>query len=257
VSDRSRFARNRRPTGAPFNSSQASGESPVGSGDAGAAAPPERVTSSAYTYEPGFGLPEQRVLGELSHELGNYFHKIYYWLEYLRDHGEHTEESELPLGMLEDTVERLEGFSRMALEYFAPAKLRFTKLTLGEIFAAAIPWLGGRHMKIDGPENWRSIVVFADPSRLHHVLRTVLERLTRTLVDEVEIRAALNEGRRDEFDGIEISFFAGGTPENLASLMDGIEMSVAEKFLKLHGGELFVRQETGAHAVGMFLPLDR
>ena len=39
--------------------------------------------------DTGLGIPDDRILGEISHEMGNYFHKLYYWTEYLRDRDGH------------------------------------------------------------------------------------------------------------------------------------------------------------------------
>ncbi len=259
MSDRPLSTRKRAPAGLPFNGSGSVADPDTSSNEKtdDRARGGDRWSGAVGNYEPGFGLPDQKVLGELSHALGNYFHKIYYWLEYLRNHGADAAENEVPLRMLDDTVERLEGFSRMALEYFAPAELRFTKLTLGEVFAATTPWLGGRHMHVEGAEGWREVIVFADPSRLDHILRAVLGRLNKTLVREDEFRVEFSESRRDEFDGIEIRFSVGEGAESLAALTEGIEMSVAEKYLKIHGGELFTREENGTRILGMFLPLYR
>ena len=79
-------------------------------------------------------LADERVLGEISHEMGNYFHKLYYWTEYLKTHpagAGHGDAS--AVDMLEGTVERLEHFMRMILEYFAPPRLCFNRIGAADL----------------------------------------------------------------------------------------------------------------------------
>ena len=62
---------------------------------------------------------QERLLGEISHELGNYFHKLYYWAELLREQRPATAEPE-PAALLEGTIRDLETFLKTALEFFRP-----------------------------------------------------------------------------------------------------------------------------------------
>ena len=67
----------------------------------------------------------------------------------------------------------------------------------------------------------------------------------------------LMPSERREFRGIEIEFQAGrGAPAG-KTLARGIEIAVAEKFIQMHGGELFERKggDSEARALVVFLPI--
>lgn len=214
--------------------------------------------SAGSGYEPGFGLPDDRVLAELSHELGNHFHKLRYWIDYLKTQHKAADsqgEAATAVHMLETSVENLEIFLRMTLEYFSPARLSFTRLRIEELLRGLSGRLPGRRLAIDGLDRWGATEVFVDPSRINHVVRTVFERVMRTLVEEEEMRIRLEPANRGEFEGVEIEFYAGCTVTPCSKLMTGIEMAVAEKFLKVHGGELFEKRSGTTACLAMFLPL--
>ncbi len=200
----------------------------------------------------GLGLPDDHVLGEISHEMGNYFHKLYYWTDYLKNSVGDTGEQGA-VEMLEGTVERLERFMRMILEYFAPARLCFAKVPVSELIGSMESQLIGRRLRVEG-DDLTDTVVMVDPSLIAHALRITFERATSTLLDEPEMSVRVSKTRRGEYEGIEIEFLVGKESRDQAQLMKGIEMVVAEKFFQMHGGELFEREGVD-HALVVFLPL--
>lgn len=202
---------------------------------------------------PGFGLPDDHILGEISHEMGNYFHKLYYWTDYLRERA--TTSGDLgAVEMLQGTVDRLEHFMRMSLEYFAPARLCFNKVRAGDLVASLESRLSGRRLHVDGEPKWAEQSVLADAGLVARALRTVVERVEATLLDEAEIRVAVSLAHRREYEGLEMEFVAGSGAGRPVVLMKGIEMAVAEKFFQMHGGELFER-EGDRHTLVVFLPI--
>jgi hypothetical protein len=58
---------------------------------------------------------------------------------------------------------------------------------------------------------------------------------------------------RRQYRGVEIEF-RGGRASAAGPLKTGIEMAVAEKFLHMHGAELFER-EAATRSLVVFLPL--
>ena len=90
----------------------------------------------------------------------------------------------------------------MTLEYFSPARLSFTRLRIEELLDGLARRLPGRHLAIEGLDRWGSTEVFVDPSRINHVVRTVFERVMRTLVEEEEMRIRLEPSSRGDFEGI-------------------------------------------------------
>jgi hypothetical protein len=204
--------------------------------------------------QEGLGLPNDRILGEISHEMGNYFHKLYYWTEYLR---ERSRGDETAVEMLEDTVARLEHFMRMTLEYFAPARLTFTRLRAEDLVLGLGSRLPGRRLVVEGASDVRTTVVLADASLIGHAMRAIFERTAATLLDEDRMTIRLVASERRDFRGVDVEFAAGKGASETQALARGIEMAVAEKFIQMHGGEIFERKGGGSEprALIVFLPI--
>ncbi|RMD82496.1 MAG: hypothetical protein D6815_09095 [Candidatus Dadabacteria bacterium] len=203
--------------------------------------------------EPALGLPDDRILGEISHEVGNYFHKLYYWTDYLKNN--HSSGGETAaVEMLEETVGRLERFMRMMLEYLAPARVSFSRVEAGDLLAGLADKLPGRSVDVVGPDGWRRRKVLVDPSLMAHAVRTIFERVAGTLLDEDTLKVGIAEAERREFRGLEFEFRAGAGLGANERLKKGIEMAVAEKFILMHGGELIERLEPPRGLI-IFLPI--
>jgi len=208
--------------------------------------------------DSGLGLADERILGEIAHEMGNYFHKLYYWTEYLKGHGGGSGPTDAAaVDMLETTVERLEHFMRMILEYFAPPRLCFNKIGARDLVAGLGCRLHGRALRVDGLDQYGDTCVLADPGLIAHAMRTVFESVAATLLDEDEMVVRIEPAGRSEFSGIELEFMAGRGLAEGARLTKGIEMAVAEKFLQMHGGEMFERTDGvgRVRSLVVFLPI--
>ena len=145
----------------------------------------------------------------------------------------------------------------MILEYFAPARLSFTRLRAEDLVAGLGSRLQGRRMILEGEPDVRTTQVLADAGLIGHAMRTVFEVAVTTLIDENEMTIRLVPSQRREFRGIEFEFRTGrGAPPQRA-LARGIEMAVAEKFIQMHGGEVFERDAAAAvpRALVVFLPI--
>src|SRR5712691_8808179 len=73
---------------------------------------------------------QERVLAEIRHELGNFFHKLYYWSDYLKEKPVRQPADSTATQMLERTIKNLEDFLKMSLEYFHPTQLAFTRMVV-------------------------------------------------------------------------------------------------------------------------------
>jgi hypothetical protein len=200
------------------------------------------------------GPPDERVLGDIAHEMGNHLHKLYYWTDYLRAQVAGRGEPEAAaVEMLAGAVERLETFMRMILEYFAPARLCFTKVKVADLVDGLASKLPGRRLRLEGLDGLGETTVFADAGLLAHAIRTVFERAASTLVAEDEMVVKVTGANRREYHGVEVEF-CGGASSAGGRLKNGIDMAVAEKFLLMHGAELSEREGTPRSLV-VFLPL--
>ena len=200
------------------------------------------------------GPPDERVLGDIAHEMGNHLHKLYYWTDYLRAQVAGRGEPETAaVEMLAGAVERLENFMRMMLEYFAPARLCFTKVKVADLVDGLTSRLPGRRLRLEGFDVYGETTVFADAGLLAHAVRTVFERAASTLVAEDEMVVRVTGASRREYRGVEVEF-RGGASTSAGRLKNGIDMAVAEKFLLMHGAELSER-EAATPSLVVFLPL--
>jgi hypothetical protein len=207
--------------------------------------------------EDGETAAQDRVLAEISHELGNLFHKLYYWAEFLQERrGDHSSDAPA-VQMLTQTVGGLEEFLKGVLDYFRPLKLAPIRMAVSDLIAGMViqmrSQLLGWPVRVSDSGAWEQRSVLIDPVRLPAVLLAAGRRLTE--------RAPAGSGVHIAFlglsDGVEVTFRvegAGGTP-GLQSAATCIEWGVAERIVALHGGRLRERAVAdGPHALVLFLP---
>ena len=217
---------------------------------------PWRATTpddSSEQKQPGLGLPNDRVLSEISHEMGNYFHKLYYWLDFLKaEEKDGAAEKDAAFEMLTGTVEGLEHFMRMILEYFAPARIQFSKLRVADVLGCLELKIPGRDVRVEGVDPHGEIEVMGDPALLGHALRWVFEQAALSLLDENECIVSVDRVVDSETECVRIRISTGGAFD-LAN-GSGIEMAVAEKFLEMHGAEL-KSGDASSGGVSVLLPI--
>src|SRR6058998_2651059 len=73
-------------------------------------------------------VAQEKVLAEIAHELGNFFHKLYYWSDYLKEKPARKSADSTAAQMLERTIKNLEDFLKVSLDYFHPTQLSFTRV---------------------------------------------------------------------------------------------------------------------------------
>ncbi len=129
---------------------------------------------------------QERVLAEIAHELGNFFHKLYYWSDYIKGDAEGAKKFDTTAGhMLERTITNLEDFLKVALEYFHPIKLNFTKVGVGELLDGFMTHLGA-HLNGNEVRVWRDEIdepatILVDPARISQAFRIALHHVHEDL----------------------------------------------------------------------------
>src|SRR5207247_3784695 len=78
-------------------------------------------------------LVQEKVLAEIAHELGNFFHKLYYWSDYLKERPTRRNADSTAAQMLERTIKNLEEFLNVSLDYFRPTQLSFMHMTVADV----------------------------------------------------------------------------------------------------------------------------
>jgi hypothetical protein len=209
---------------------------------------------------PGSGdVGQERVLGEISHELGNFFHKLYYWAEFLQETRTAAADG-TAVQMLERTIRSLEDFLRASLEFFHPAQLSCVAMPVDELVGALLAplraELNGTPVTVadDVPGAGRILV---DPVRLSRAWTLVTRELVRGIAPGTCLCIATTSVTCGERPAIRVGFAlrgADGTAALPESAMDGVEWAFAERIVALHGGAL-VRGAAGADTVALVLPL--
>src|SRR5262249_39610338 len=62
----------------------------------------------------------ERVVADVRHEIGNYFHKLYYWADFLTESRNGRSSDVTAPQMLEETIRNLEELLQATLEYVRP-----------------------------------------------------------------------------------------------------------------------------------------
>lgn len=207
---------------------------------------------------------QERVLAEISHELGNFFHKLYYWSDFIKSDSETAKKADSTAGhMLERTIANLEEFLKVALEYFHPITLNFTTVSVGELLDGFMvhlaSHLNGNAVEVRRDEIRPPATILVDPTRISQAFRIALHHVHEDLKLGGALTVTLGTAKRRDFEGLEMRLDV--EPKVPASPLfrgaeAGVEWAVAQKLIELHGGEIVERYETnGRKVVMIFLPL--
>ncbi len=204
-------------------------------------------------------VAEDRVLAEIAHELGNFFHKLYYWTEFLQEKRADHSTDATAVQMLTHTVGNLEEFLKGTLEYFRPLKLSPVRLTAPDVIAGMVvqlrAQLHGWPVRVGEPGPWERREVLIDPARLPAVFLAVGRRLTERAPAGTGVHVGL-EGRADGVEAVVRVEGGFGAPA-FQTAASCIEWALAERIVALHGGRLEEREAAdGSPALVFFLPFD-
>jgi hypothetical protein len=207
---------------------------------------------------------EERVLAEINHELGNFFHKLYYWAEFLQERrADHSSEA-TAVEMLTHTVGNLEEFLKGTLEFFRPLKLAPARMPIGDVIAGMIvqlrAQLHGWPVRVSDAGRWGHQAVLIDPARLPAVFLAIGRRLT----ERAPAGSGLHVDVASCADGVQAVFRVEGSigGPGFHSAASCIDWALAERVVALHGGRLHERdagrdaaEADGPPALVLFLPL--
>jgi len=222
--------------------------------------PPPDAAAHDPWMEQRHSVAEERVLAEIAHELGNFFHKLYYWAEFLQEkRADHSSEA-TAAQMLTQTVGGLEEFLKGTLDYFRPLKLSPVQMPLADIVAGMIvqlrAQLHGWPVRVSDAGGWDQRSVLIDPARFPAVFLAVGPRLT----ERAPAGTGVHVGLEARSDGIEAAFLVEGrfgTP-GFQTAASCVEWALAERIVALHRGRLQQRElPDGPPALVLFLPFQR
>ncbi len=202
---------------------------------------------------------EEAVVRDLSHELGNYFHKLYYWTDCIKSGATDPAAGASPSEMLEDLVHRMQDYLNVALEYFQPARLSRVAMS-GDDLARAVETLlrgagGDARVDVVCEKEAAAVRLMVDPTRLSTGLRLAARLLAGPGCSALQ--AHLRAARADGNDLLEIALTAERPPGMETRPSHRIvEWAVAGRMIELHGGELSINEERqGSAGCRLTLPL--
>ncbi len=214
--------------------------------------------------EPGTSVfVQEKVLSEIRHELGNFFHKLYYWSDYLKEKPERQATDATAAQMLARTIKNLEDFLKVSLEYFHPTQLSFTRMAVPDMVEGLLfqvqAHVNGTPVAVDDVTDWRDAGVLVDPGHLSKAFGVAVSHLTKQIGPETRLRIVVERSVRRDGLGLEVSFTVH-SPNETSPLFRtseaGVEWAVAQKVVALHGGELSdCAHDSGEKTLMLFLPL--
>jgi hypothetical protein len=197
------------------------------------------------------------LLSEITHELGNYFHKLYYWAELLREQHPTGSDAE-PAELLERTIRDLETFLKTALEFFRPLSITPLAMSVADVVTSSRVLLA-RHaepapLAWDGPPASEGGVVAVDPGRFSFVLEGLVRRLHAADTTAYAARAEVERG-----DGGQLLVMTvqarGGTRPASPSVAGAIEWAIIERIVELHGGAVTIETTPSQRSARVQLPV--
>ena len=236
------------------------------SGDPSSGATPARPGLAAPESGGGQAVVQEKVLAEISHELGNFFHKLYYWSDYLQgEKGTRRSPDVTATQMLERTIKNFEGFIHTAFQYFHPIQLACVRMSVPELVSGLVAQLDeplgaqGTPLTVADSGGWGDDAVMVDPGRLSHALAIAVRHLCQHLGAESSVEITLQRAERRDGAGVEIGLELrqpNGASLLFQAAVAGVEWAVAERIIELHGGQLTEREdEHGVKRAVLFLPL--
>lgn len=225
---------------------------------------PEAAMPAAAEPRPGALLRiDEAVVHDLSHELGNYFHKLFYWTDCIRSGVTDAEAGKSPTDALDETLHRLQAFLNQALVYFEPAVTNVIPMTGMDVAKAFEALLRGENpgaaIETECSPAVADAALQVDTQRLSTGFRTIAHLLGAGAGTTLRLEADVIASDAKK-SGLRITLTAtGGSAEAAARRAQRVvEWAVAARMVELHGGELYTHEErAGSARCVLTLPLAR
>jgi hypothetical protein len=203
---------------------------------------------------------QDKVIADMLHDLGNFFHKLYYWTDYVRS-GEPNRGSDATAGeMLEASLRQLQDYLKVAFDYFAPVALRPTRMAADDVCTSFVGTLtgrlGGYAVEVSKADTLPIGEIELDPGRISQALEVVVRQLGCQVGDDSRFHVSATVTTEHGREGLEIRVVIERPAEEGAFFRTAestVEWALAEKLFQLHGGILADLADSRRGCV-MFLP---
>jgi signal transduction histidine kinase len=220
------------------------------------ARPGDAVETTAPVTTPVIG---ERVVADVRHEIGNYFHKLYYWADFLTESRSGRAGDVTATQMLEQTIHGLESLLHATLEYVRPIAVTPVRMHAREVADGIVrqltSGLDGRAVATSVDDTVPSDrVLLVDPGRLSQLLGTLARRLAAATDHASELQVRVSAELRGAVEVIALHA-TGVTNGACHSTLTEVEWATAENVARLIGGELTVHGAAGRTTFALTLPL--
>ena len=190
---------------------------------------------------------------EIRHEVGNYFHKLYFLAEQLAASGAGPAEPAPDGDELTATLRRLEAFLALAHELSRPLTLSASLMPVGDAVAGLAALARGgdaRDVTVTAPADWDGAALAVDTVQLPAAFRALIAAATAAAA---VLRFDATPAVRDDRAGVEMLVTPATPPTGDAPADAIVRWAVADRIVASHGGALWAVSGTPP-AVALFLP---
>ena len=203
----------------------------------------------------GEGTPPERVFAEIRHELGNLFHRLFYFADDVAERCAGIDPvAARSATHLAETLRGLEGFLRGAFEFAQPVTIDPLPMAAGDLVGALVAraegLCDGRAVTVEAPASWDGARVQVDPVRFPAAVDVAVEAAHGGGPVTMRARLVLRGGAR----GLELRLCGAGAGAVVDEAGALVRWASAERVVSEHGGVL-VREDGEEPAVVLFVPL--
>jgi hypothetical protein len=200
-----------------------------------------------------------RVVADVRHELGNYFHKLYYWADFLGESRSGRTGDVTATQLLEDTIRDLEDLVRVTLEYVRPLASIPIRLGAREVADGIVrqleTGLGGRTVAVEDATALEGRAIVVDPGRLSQLLGAIVRRLVQTTDAARPLAVHLATATRGAAEVLAVRICGACGDGPVHSTLAEVEWATAENVARVAGGELTLHEADGVRTLELALPL--
>ena len=197
--------------------------------------PAAAASDVSVTEPPDTMRVEAEVVRDLRHSVGNYFHKLYYWVDRIGSEDEPAARAE-QVDELAGALERFQKYLETGLRYFEADQASPISMGVGEVARASASVLGtdfpGVTISVELEEAVGKRSVRLDPQRFSTALRVLVGLLGGTAREEFACRLEANSAGDALLTSIEGR--GGRTPVEIPV----VEWAIARKMIEMQGGAL-------------------
>ena len=207
---------------------------------------------------PGSQPARADVVADISHELGNFLHRLYYCSELLQDQSPPRMAD--AGAMLARTIGGLEGFLKRALEYLRPMDLARVRMAVPDVVEGLAMHLRAclptTRLEVPAATEWTREATLVDPGRFATVAQAIARQVADCAGGADAVALFRDEAAHDGGLGVEVLVV---NPEHHGvghtSALGSLDWALAELIVNQHGGELRMGvTDEGAPAVSLWLP---